>query len=107
MRYSYYPGCSLERNASSYHVSAVAAAKSFNIEFAELNDWNCCGATEYIALNKLAAYALIARNLVIAKNMPVMATNWLLHAALVILTSAKLSNISLKIQDWLKRSTWL
>ena len=70
MRYSYYPGCSLERNASSYHISAMAAAKPFNLEFAELDDWNCCGATEYIALNKLAAYALVARNLVIAKNMP-------------------------------------
>jgi len=70
MRYSYYPGCSLERNARSYHMSAMEAAKPFNLEFAELDDWNCCGATEYIALNKLAAYALIARNLVIAKNMP-------------------------------------
>jgi len=70
MRYSYYPGCSLERNARSYHVSAMAVSKPFNLEFAELDDWNCCGATEYIALNKLAAYALIARNLVIAKNMP-------------------------------------
>jgi heterodisulfide reductase subunit B len=48
----------------------MAASKPFDIEFAELDDWNCCGATEYIALNKMAAYALVARNLVIAKNMP-------------------------------------
>jgi len=68
MRYSYYPGCSLERNASAYHVSAMEVAKPFGVEFAEINDWNCCGATEYIALNKLAAYALVARNLVIAKD---------------------------------------
>ena len=70
MRYSYYPGCSLERNASSYHKSAMAISKPFDIEFAELDDWNCCGATEYITLNKMAAYALVARNLAIAKDMP-------------------------------------
>jgi heterodisulfide reductase subunit B2 len=70
MRYSYYPGCSLERNASAYHVSAMEVAKPFGVEFAEIDDWNCCGATEYIALNKMAAYALVARNLVIAKNQP-------------------------------------
>jgi heterodisulfide reductase subunit B len=70
MRYSYYPGCSLERNASSYHVSAMEVAKPFGVEFAEIDDWNCCGATEYIALNKMAAYALVARNLTIAKSQP-------------------------------------
>ncbi len=70
MRYSYYPGCSLERNASAYHVSAMEVAKPFGIEFQEIDDWNCCGATEYIALNKIAAYALVARNLVIAKSQP-------------------------------------
>jgi heterodisulfide reductase subunit B len=46
MRYSYYPGCSLERNASAYHVSAMEVAKPFGVEFAEIDDWNCCGATE-------------------------------------------------------------
>ena len=70
MRYSYYPGCSLERSASSYHISAMEVAKPFGVEFAEIDDWNCCGATEYIALNKLAAYALVARNLTIAKSQP-------------------------------------
>ena len=57
MKYGYYPGCSLEKNASSYHVSAMAASKPFGVEFVELEDWNCCGATEYIALNKIGAYA--------------------------------------------------
>ena len=70
MRYSYYPGCSLERNASAYHVSAMEVAKPLGVEFAEIDDWNCCGATEYISLNKNAAYALVARNLVIAKSQP-------------------------------------
>lgn len=69
MKYSYYPGCSLERNAAAYDVSAKAVAKPLGIEFKEVEDWNCCGATEYISLNLLASYALIARNLAqAAKN---------------------------------------
>ncbi len=66
MKYNYYPGCSLERNATAYHISAVAATKPFGVEFVEIEDWNCCGATEYISLNLLAAYSLITRNLALA-----------------------------------------
>jgi heterodisulfide reductase subunit B len=33
----------------------------------ELDDWNCCGATEYIALSRTGAYALITRNLALAE----------------------------------------
>jgi heterodisulfide reductase subunit B2 len=68
MKYGYYPGCSLEKNASSYHISALAAAKPFGVEFVELEDWNCCGATEYISISKMGAYSLVARNLVQAKQ---------------------------------------
>ena len=69
MKYNYYPGCSLEKNASAYHVSTMAVAKPFGLDFLEIDDWNCCGATEYIALNKMAAYSLVARNLAIASQM--------------------------------------
>jgi heterodisulfide reductase subunit B len=34
----------------------------------EVEDWNCCGATEYFAINQLAAYALIARNLALVPD---------------------------------------
>jgi heterodisulfide reductase subunit B len=68
MKYGYYPGCSLEKNAISYHQSAMAATKPFGVEFVEIDDWNCCGATEYIALNLTAAYSLVARNLAIAEK---------------------------------------
>jgi len=68
MKYSYYPGCSLERNAAAYHKSAMAVAEPLGLEFAEVDDWNCCGATEYIAINKMAAYALVSRNLALAAN---------------------------------------
>lgn len=63
MKYSYFPGCSLERNAAAYHLSTLAVAKALDMEFKEVEDWNCCGATEYVSLNLIASYALIARNL--------------------------------------------
>ena len=67
MKYGYYPGCSLEKNASSYNTSAKAVARPLGIEFQELQDWNCCGASEYIAINRTAAYSLVARNLALAE----------------------------------------
>jgi heterodisulfide reductase subunit B len=66
MKYGYYPGCSLEKNAVAYHQSAMAAAEPFDIEFVEVPDWNCCGATEYFSVDALPAYALVGRNLAIA-----------------------------------------
>ena len=69
MKYSYFPGCSLERNSAAYNASVLAVAEPLGIELAEIEDWNCCGATEYVSLNLMAAYALIARNLAqAAKN---------------------------------------
>ena len=66
MKYGYYPGCSMEKNARSYHISTMAVAKPLGIEFVEVEDWNCCGATEYIAIDKIPAYALVSRNLALA-----------------------------------------
>jgi heterodisulfide reductase subunit B len=71
MKYGYYPGCSLERNAAAYHDSALAAAKPLGLEFVEIDDWNCCGATEYFALQLLPAYALVGRNLALAAQQKV------------------------------------
>jgi heterodisulfide reductase subunit B2 len=68
MKYGYYPGCSMEKNARAYHTSTLAVAKPLGIEFVEVDDWNCCGATEYIAINKIPAYALVSRNLALAAD---------------------------------------
>jgi heterodisulfide reductase subunit B len=66
MRYGYFPGCSLEKNAAAYDQSFRAVMDIFEQELEELDDWNCCGATEYFSLNALPAYALVARNLALA-----------------------------------------
>jgi len=63
MNYTYFPGCSLEKNAACYDVSTRAVASQLGMQLTEVEDWNCCGATEYVSLNLTAAYSLIARNL--------------------------------------------
>jgi heterodisulfide reductase subunit B len=63
MKYAYYPGCSLEKNAAAYGESFTAVAGVLAQELVEIPDWNCCGATEYFSLDPLPAYALLARNL--------------------------------------------
>lgn len=66
--YAYFPGCSLEKMAVSYHLSAVETARKLGVEFKELEDWNCCGATAYFHVDELLAYTLTARNLAMAEK---------------------------------------
>ena len=63
MKYAYYPGCSLECNSAAYDVSVRAVADLLGIKLVELDDWNCCGATEYFSQDELTACSVIARNL--------------------------------------------
>lgn len=63
MKYAYYPGCSAEGSSSAYDVTSRMVAEALGLEIEEINDWNCCGATEYFSIDHLPAYALVARNL--------------------------------------------
>jgi heterodisulfide reductase subunit B2 len=69
MEYAYYPGCSLEAAARPYDVSLRLVFERLGIGLREIDDWNCCGATSYISMNKLTAYAISARNLAYAERM--------------------------------------
>jgi len=40
-----------------------------DLDFKEIEDWNCCGATAYFPVDELLAYTLVARNLAIAEKM--------------------------------------
>ena len=66
--YAYFPGCSLEKMAHSYHLSAMEATRALGVELKELEDWNCCGATAYFHVDELLAYTLSARNLAMAEK---------------------------------------
>jgi heterodisulfide reductase subunit B len=65
-RYLYYPGCCMDSSARAYRDSIMPVCETLDISLAEISDWNCCGATEYVTLSTTPAYALIARNLAIA-----------------------------------------
>ena len=66
--YLYYPGCSMESSAKAYEASVEAVCKPLGINLKEIEDWNCCGATEYLSLELTPAYSLIARNLALAQE---------------------------------------
>ena len=59
---AYYPGCALEGSGSPYDRSTRAVVKDFGLEMKDLEDWNCCGASEYFSIGPLQGYALVARN---------------------------------------------
>jgi len=67
-KYAYFPGCSLEKLALSYHTSSMESAKKVGVELQELEDWNCCGATTYFHVDQLLANTLVARNIAIAEK---------------------------------------
>jgi heterodisulfide reductase subunit B len=68
MKVSYYPGCSLEGTAVDYAESIAAVAPLLDVELAELEDWNCCGASAAHSINHALALELPARNLRIAQE---------------------------------------
>ncbi len=53
--YAYFPGCSLEKIGLSYHMSALETTRKLGVELAELEDWNCCGATAYFGVDEFMA----------------------------------------------------
>jgi heterodisulfide reductase subunit B len=65
-KYLFYPGCSMESNALAYQESLTAIQDALGITLTEIDDWNCCGATEYLGISLVPAYALIGRNLALA-----------------------------------------
>ena len=68
MKYAYYPGCSLECSSAAYDVSVREVSDLLGIKLVELDDWNCCGATEYFSQNELVATSVIARNLALVDS---------------------------------------
>jgi heterodisulfide reductase subunit B len=68
MEYTYYPGCSLEVSNKAYDISARNVAKALGADLVELEDWNCCGATNYMSVRELRSFAISARNLALAEK---------------------------------------
>lgn len=68
MEYLYYPGCSQEHTCINYDTSARKVMEALGAPLKELEDWNCCGATNYISTNELMGFSIAARNLSRAQN---------------------------------------
>lgn len=68
MKVSYYPGCSLEGTAADYAASIAGVTPLLGLELAELEDWNCCGASAAHSLNHQLSLELPARNLALARQ---------------------------------------
>lgn len=68
MKYLYYPGCSLKSSGKLYEDSLLAVFKTLGVELEELENWNCCGATNYMSINDNHAIAITARNLALAEK---------------------------------------
>ena len=69
MEYAYYPGCSLENTGKPYDMSVREVFKALGIRLRDIEDWNCCGATFYMSVDKIVGFAVSARNLALAQNM--------------------------------------
>lgn len=68
MKFSYFPGCSLKGLGRAYEESLLPVLRHLGIELEELDDWNCCGATAYMAVDEAKACVLAARNLALAER---------------------------------------
>jgi heterodisulfide reductase subunit B len=55
IKLGYFPGCSLHGTAIEYDESLNEIARIADLELAELDDWNCCGATAAHSMNSSLA----------------------------------------------------
>jgi heterodisulfide reductase subunit B2 len=67
MKCAYFPGCSLKGLGRGYEESLLPVMKHLGVELEEVPDWNCCGATAYMAIDEAKACVLAARNLALAQ----------------------------------------
>jgi heterodisulfide reductase subunit B len=70
-QYSYYPGCSSQKAASSsnYMVSVDTMCQELDIQLNEIPDWNCCSASiGYAGGGELPRLALSARNMALSEQ---------------------------------------
>lgn len=68
MKFAYFPGCSLKGLGRAYEESLLPVMRHLGVELVELSDWNCCGATAFMAIDEAKACVLAARNLALAQQ---------------------------------------
>ena len=69
MIYAYFPGCAAKGSGRSYEESLLAVFRALGTGLDEIKDWNCCAAAAaYPSVDMAKAFALSARNLVLAED---------------------------------------
>lgn len=68
MSYLYFPGCSLKGSGRPYEESLLSLFSALGLKIHEVEDWNCCGATAYMSISELKAFALSARVFALAER---------------------------------------
>ena len=68
MNTGFYPGCSLDGTSREYNESVRAVAAKLGLALAEIDDWNCCGATAAHSMSRSLSLALPARVLALAER---------------------------------------
>lgn len=89
MKFTYFPGCSLKGLGRAYEESLLPVMRHLGIELEELDDWNCCGATAYMAVDEAKAFVLAARNLALAEGQGAQALMAPCSACYLVLNKAK------------------
>lgn len=67
MRYGFFPGCAY-KTAAGYKESVDVLNRALGIEFIEIDDWNCCGATAFFSLDETDALTLSGRIFALAEK---------------------------------------
>ena len=70
-QYSFYPGCSSQKGASSsnYLISVQTMCEELDVQLNEIPDWNCCAASiGYAGGGELPRLTLSARNLALSEQ---------------------------------------
>lgn len=65
--YGFFPGCAY-KSAAGYRESVDAVNARLGIQFAELKDWSCCGATAAFSLDEVDGLALCGRIFALAQQ---------------------------------------
>jgi heterodisulfide reductase subunit B len=66
--YAYYPGCSSKGTGRGYEESLYAVLGALGAGLDEIDDWNCCGATAFPAVDQAKSQALAARIFALAEK---------------------------------------
>ena len=69
MKFALFPGCVLEGAAAEAYTSLKKVCGKLDIELEEIPNWTCCGASQALGVDDLAALADHARNISIAEHM--------------------------------------